>query len=307
MQTRDVVVIGASAGGVQALRTFCNALDSDLPAAVLIVQHVARHVPSALARLLARSSRLPVAHAVHGQPLQRGHIAVAPPDRHLMIRDGHLVLSRGPLENSTRPAIDVLFRSAAVDCGSRVIGVILTGALDDGTEGLIAIHQAGGICVVQDPAEAAWPSMPASAIRRDHVDHVVPLHDMPALTSRLVRERAGRGREPSRDVVVEDRIALLGSEVAPPGQAPPGEPSDLSCPDCGGVLNQIGRGEQARFRCQIGHAFSQLALRDAQRREIERGLAIAIRTHRDRVSLFERMAREAEGKSHAHSAQRWRG
>lgn len=181
MATRDIIVIGASAGGVQALYKLVSALPPDLPAAVFIVLHIPAHAPSRLPEILSRDSHLTVAHAVDGERIKHGKIYVAPPDRHLLIEDSHVKLVHGPKENRHRPSIDTLFRSAARWAGSRVIGTVLTGARDDGTAGMRAIKQRGGIAIVQDPHEARFPSMPLSVLQGVRVDYSVPLDEIPPL------------------------------------------------------------------------------------------------------------------------------
>jgi len=305
MQIRDIVVIGASAGGIEALIQLCGGLPADLPAAVLIVQHTSPTGPSLLARLLGRVSAMPVIAAVENEPVRPGRIYVSVPDRHLLLREGRLLVRRGPYENRTRPAADALFRSAAVAYGSRVIGVVLTGSLDDGTDGLIAIKRGGGTCVVQAPEDAAWPSMPLHALRRDHVDHSVALADLPALLTRLVALQAGPSHELPEPIRIEDRIAAEESPMVSHEFEPPGHPSPLSCPSCGGVLNEIADEDTVRYRCQIGHAFTALGLGCAQAEEVEHGLQIAIRTHRERLTLFQRMRDAAQQRGQPHAATRW--
>jgi two-component system chemotaxis response regulator CheB len=305
MENQDIVLVGASAGGVEALSKFCSRLPADLSASVLVVQHTSPSGPSLMARLLGRVSMLPVSAAVDGEPLLPGHIYVSVPDRHLLLRRGRILVRRGPHENHTRPAVDALFRSAAVAYGSRVIGVVLTGALDDGTDGLIAIKRGGGTCVVQSPDDAAWPSMPLNALRRDHVDHSLPLDQLPELIVRLTRQRAGPSHPLSEAMQIEDRIASEESPMLTPELSPPGVPSALSCPECGGVLNEIADAGTLRFRCQIGHAYTSQGLGRAQSEEIEHGMQVAIRTHRERLALFLRMQASAEGQGHVHAAQRW--
>jgi two-component system chemotaxis response regulator CheB len=304
MAKRDIVVIGASAGGVEALKRLCQGLPADFPAAVFIVQHLAPEGQSLLPGILQRCSPLPVFAAKDGEPVLPGRITVGVPDRHLLLRDGVALLRRGPEENRSRPAINALFRSAAVAYGGRVIGVVLTGLLDDGADGLIVIKKAGGISVVQDPADAEWPSMPQNAINNDHVDHILPLAAMPGQLAILVGEDAGASPPLPNEVLTEALIAErdMGMTLEP---ATPGKPSVLSCPQCGGVLNEIDAGGQIRFRCQVGHGFTPDGLAEAQRSGLEYALAVAIRTHRDRLKLFQQMKQSAENRRLRHAASRW--
>jgi two-component system, chemotaxis family, protein-glutamate methylesterase/glutaminase len=306
MTTRNIIVIGASAGGVDALSRLCAALPADLPASVFVVQHLSPSGRSVLPALLTRAGPLPATSPADEQTFEPGHIYVAPPDRHLLLRSqGTMLVRRGPHENRTRPAVNALFRSAAVAFGSRVIGVVLTGLLDDGTEGLIAIKAAGGLSIAQDPREAEWPSMPQNAVARDHVDHVADIAGIAALLARLAGEEAGPSIPLPEDYRIEDSIAAQEFAVMEADFETPGEPSPLSCPDCGGVLNQINVGDELRFRCQVGHAFTPLGLAEAQSEELERALGIAVRTHRDRTRLFAQMGANAEARGLSHAVQRW--
>jgi len=207
MATRDIIVIGTSSGGVQALSTLVSDLSPALPAAVFIVLHVPSNVPSLLPRILARQTSLVVAHAVDGEPIKHGRVYVAPPDQHLLIETGHISLVHGPKENLHRPSIDALFRSAAHWAGPRVIGVVLTGARDDGTVGMRAIKLRGGIGIVQDPFEAPYPSMPLSVLRDVKVDYRVPLGEIATLLNRL----AGKSVEDEGRYLVSDEIEIESS------------------------------------------------------------------------------------------------
>jgi two-component system, chemotaxis family, protein-glutamate methylesterase/glutaminase len=302
MSSRDIIVIGGSAGGVEALIRICGDLPAALPASVFVVQHVSPTSKSVLPDLLSRAGPLPARHPVDGEPVRSGQIYVAPPDFHLLLRDDHILLRRGPQENRTRPAIDPLFRSAAVTYGPRVIGVVLTGLLDDGAAGLVAVKRCGGVSVVQDPSDAQWPEMPRRAIERDHADHIVPIREMGALLNRLCRERAGPRVQVPSAMDIETRIS---AQEFSPGETPAvGQPSRLSCPQCGGVLNEVPDEGTIRFRCQTGHAFTSEGLIGAQTDELERALELAARAHRDRITLCRRM------EEHAHTlpltAARWR-
>ena len=235
-----LVVVGASAGGVQALRALAAELPADFPCALLVVLHVGAH-PSILPRLLSRSGALSATHAVDGEPYRPGHIHVAPPDHHLLVDGARLRLARGPKEHHARPAIDPLFRSAALAHGPGVVGVVLTGRLDDGTAGLQAIKAGGGITVVQDPADAIEPSMPASALRHVQVDHCVPLAGIGALLDSLVRtDVAPRAAAPEIEVAStmthEHALSLSLGDPMQHLQAI-AAPSPFVCPDCSGGLS----------------------------------------------------------------------
>ncbi|WP_233158060.1 chemotaxis protein CheB [Actinokineospora bangkokensis] len=279
---RDLVVVGASAGGVEALRALVAGLPEDLPAAVAVVLHVPRTGTSALARILDRAGPLPATTARQGEPVTPGRIVVAPPDHHLVVVDGRFALTRGPTENGHRPAVDALFRSAAVVRGARTIGVVLSGTLDDGAAGCAAIRRRGGAVIVQDPVDALYPGMP-EAVRAVVPAAVLPAAAMgPAIAALTRRSAEGRGRALPDHVLLEDAIVREGEEVGVVGT-----PSEFSCPDCRGVLNQV---EPTRFRCQVGHAWTAAALGDAQDEAVQRALWTAVRSLEERTALAVRMA-----------------
>lgn len=280
MAAKDIIVIGASAGGVDALQRLCGQLPADFSGSIFIAQHLSPSARSVLPQLLDRVGPLHALSPADGQEIEPGRIYVAAPDHHMLLRAGRVLMRRGPCENRTRPAVNALFRSAAVHYGARTVGVVLTGLLDDGTEGLIAIKGTGGTSVIQDPADAEWPSMPRNALMRDHVDHALALDQLAPLLSRLVREEAGPTIPLPEEYMTEDRIAAQEFAVMETDIQTPGRPSHISCPDCGGVLNQVVMEDEIRFRCQVGHAFTPLGLADAQNGELERALGIAVRTHR---------------------------
>jgi two-component system chemotaxis response regulator CheB len=303
MGRRDVVVVGASAGGVEALRTLVAGLPPDLPAAVLAVLHVPRSAPSALASILDRSGPLPAAAAVDGERLVRGRIYVAAVDHHLLLVDGRIRLSRGPSENGHRPAIDPLFRSAARAYGSRVIGVVLSGARDDGASGLESIVGHGGIAVVQDPTDALHSSMPRSALERVNAEHVVPAAKLGALIAELVPAEVGESGD--------NESHLLAAEVAMAGEAPIST-DDLDvpaagygCPSCGGALYELQSKPVPRFRCRVGHAWSPDSLLDEQGAALESGLWIALRTLEEKKALCLRLAGGRAERGHTRTAQRY--
>jgi len=296
MATRDTIVIGASAGGVQALSKLVEDLPADLSAAVFIVLHIPANIPSVLPAILAREAKLEVVHPVDGEPVKRGRVYVAPPDQHLIIENGYVKLVRGPKENLHRPSIDTLFRSAARWAGPRVIGVVLTGALDDGTVGMRAVNQRGGITVVQDPLDAPFPSMPMSVMQEIRVDYSLPLSEIAPLLDKLSRETVEEGRYPVPDEVeIEARIAeqeMDGEElIASVSQI--GKVSKLTCPDCHGALWEIDDQELLRYRCHVGHAFSAEALNNGQSQMLEEALWSAVRALEERMILARRIVERA--------------
>jgi two-component system, chemotaxis family, protein-glutamate methylesterase/glutaminase len=304
MPDHDIVVVGASAGGVEALAGLAASLPADLPAAVFVVLHVPSTGTSALPGILGRHGPLPAGHAKDGEPIELGRIYVAPPDHHLLVRAGHVHLTRGPRENGHRPAVDPLFRSAAREYATRVIGVVLSGALDDGTAGLVAVRSRGGIAVVQDPQDALYPGMPASALEHVEVDHVVPAAAMGPLLARLV---GGPAAEPSGPAPTEMKVEVEveGFSLEAMEGEHPGEPSGFSCPDCSGVLWAIQDGGLQRFRCRVGHAWSPESLLSHQSEALEAALWVALRSLEERAGLARRLAELAGGRGHTITATRF--
>jgi len=306
MATRDTIVIGASAGGVQALSALVADLPGDLPAAVFIVLHISANAPSLLPAILGRESKLPVAHAVDGEPILRGRVYVAPPDQHLIIEDGLVKLVHGPKENLHRPAIDTLFRSAARFAGTRVIGVVLTGARDDGKVGMRAVKQRGGIAIVQDPVEAPFPSMPMSVMQDIEVDYSLPLHEIALLLNQLSRETVEEeGHYPVPDEIeIESRIAEQKMEadelIASVERI--GKISKLTCPDCHGALWEINDDKILRYRCHVGHAFSAESLNEGQAEMLEVALWSAVRALEEQMMLAKRIVERARKSNHERAA-----
>jgi two-component system chemotaxis response regulator CheB len=281
--THDIVVIGASSGGVDGLSRLVAGLPADLPAAVFIVLHLEPGFASRLPEMLSARGPLRAKHAMHGEPIAPGRIYVAPPDNHLMLRPGYLHVVRGPKENGHRPAVDALFRTAAMVYGPRVIGVVLTGYLDCGTAGMMSIQARGGVTVVQDPRDAAVPEMPQSVITHVAVDHVVPLDGMAGLLARLVREPAG----PLPGHVPGALREMEGDEL--------GVAAELVCPICQGRLTETRHDGFEMFRCHVGHAFSLESIAAEQAEETERALWAAVRALEESAGLARRLAAGASG------------
>jgi two-component system chemotaxis response regulator CheB len=288
---RHLVVIGASAGGVEALCTVVAGLPADLPATVGVVLHIAARGPSVLATILGRAGALPCRPAVDGAPLREGEILVAPPGHHLAIADGRVSVSTGPRENGLRPSVDVLFRTAAETFGPAVIGVVLSGTRDDGTAGLSAIKAHGGSTIVQDPEDAMYPGMPASALAHVRVNAVVPADRVAETIVRMVTGEFTDGP-------VEDET--LGHDVLP------GEEVVTICPECGGVLSERREAGLTQWRCQVGHRYSPASLADAQAHTVESALWAAVRALEDRRVLLERMATQQEARGQQRSAEIFR-
>jgi two-component system chemotaxis response regulator CheB len=289
---RDVIVIGASAGGVQSLQALVAQLPPEMPASVLVVLHLMSAGTSVLHDILDRAGPLPATPARDGEQLERGHIYVAPPDFHLLLRGPNIHLSAGPRENGHRPAVDPLFRSAARAYGPRVIGVVLSGTLDDGTDGLRLIKQCGGATVAQDPTDALYGDMPRNAIRDVDPDRVVPLAEMGAVLFDLIDAPL----DPSPDrAAVDDpgNLAIDLVEVEFGREDIEGDPTLLTCPDCGGVMLEREEGGVVRFACQVGHSYSPESFDEEQGEALESALWTAIRTLDERADLLHRMARRA--------------
>lgn len=305
MNRHDVIVLGASAGGVEVLRTIVANFSPELAASVFVVLHVPPHGRSMLPAILSRAGALPATHPANEQPIEPGYIYVAPPDFHLMIERGRITLSRGPHENGHRPAVDVLFRSAARAYGPRVIGAVLSGTLDDGTAGLLAIKNAGGLAVVQDPAEAWYPGMPESALRYVAVDHIAPSRDLGALLERLSQEPAPAPSALPGNTEQEAEMAQLDSDLmAHPEEM--GKPSGFACPQCGGALFELRNDTLVHYRCRVGHAFSGETLLAEQGQQLEDALWIALRALEENVALAERLAERALARGGVRSAEQFR-
>jgi two-component system chemotaxis response regulator CheB len=300
-----LVVVGASAGGVEALREFAAGLPADLPAAVLVVLHLPAGGASALASILARSGPLPAVSATHGTRLVAGQICTAVPDRHLLIDDSHMVLSRGPTENGHRPAVDALFRTAAMNWRAHTVGVVLSGALDDGTAGLGSIKSRGGIAVVQEPAEALYRGMPENALATVAVDHVLRARDMGGVLMKSFAERANEPTGQAALDAVEARAEAGETTVADGGVAEITDPSGLTCPDCQGVLFTVQ--PDRRFRCRVGHAWTAIALLEQQDAELEKALWTAVRTLEEKRQLADRMRADAVKRGRDNLAVRYTG
>jgi two-component system chemotaxis response regulator CheB len=302
--SHDLIVIGASAGGVEALQILVRELPGDLSAAILIVLHSSPQGPYLLPVILSRAGPVEVAETVDGAAIEPGKIYVAPPDHHLLVDEGRLRLSKGPKENRARPSIDPLFRTAATAYGARVIGVILTGMLDDGTAGLAAVKERGGTTVVQDPEDALYPSMPKSALRYVGADFTTPLSEIGPLLARLVRDPAKTVEvlAVSRANEVESKFVRMETMTVEDMNAI-GTHAGISCPECHGPMWKIKSSRLPRYRCHVGHAYSAQTMVEGQIEAQETHLWQALRLMKERVSLIWEIRSHAQDEGRASDAK----
>jgi two-component system chemotaxis response regulator CheB len=297
MPERDIVVIGGSAGALEALTTIVSELTPELRACVIVVVHAGPESASVLHEILGRVTELPVEAVTARRPITMGRIYVSVPDFHLLVFPDLVRATHGPRENGYRPAIDALFRTAAHAYGDRVIGIVLSGALDDGTYGLEVVKEAGGLAVVQDPADATIPTMPLSAMDNVDVDHVLSAAAIAELLVRTcgqpVEGEVAMGRNHHGDDDVEVQIPGQSVEVDEM-EALHGPPSGLTCPDCGGSLWEIDEGRLKRYKCHVGHQYSPDSLLAEQSDAVESALWTAVRTLEEQVELRTRMADRAD-------------
>jgi two-component system chemotaxis response regulator CheB len=302
MQNRDIIVIGGSAGATSPLKELLSRLPADLPAAVLIVLHIPSRGIGILSTVASAASALPVSQAENGVPVEPGRIYLAAPDRHLLVRQGRILLGHGPRENMARPAIDPLFRSAALDYGPRAIGVVLIGLLSDVAAGLNAIKCCGGMTVVQDPADAVADEMPRRALEATMIDLCVPSARIGDVLADLAQEAAGAALPPPLEIALEVEIAA-GERIDPGKFGDIASPAALTCPSCGGVLSKLKVGNPLRFRCQVGHAFTADTLAREQESHVDEALRVALRIIEERAELVQRMAEDGRASGRRAVAQ----
>lgn len=290
MAKHKIVVIGGSAGALKSLIKILRELPEGFPAAIFVVIHTAPMNRGFLSAILQRNGKLTAETADDGTAIRAGHIYVAPPDHHLLIKNGCMKVTRGPRENGFRPALDPLFRTAAVGYGANVIAVILSGGGDDGVLGLAEVKRYGGVVIAQDPDDAESPSMPEHAIDQIEVDHVLPADDMAAVISGLVR----KWTEDEPEVMSDQHpdTAEAGSDALDTGELP-GPPTPFRCPECGGALWEIRDGQLFKYQCHVGHTYGSDSLAAAQADEVEQALWTALRALEESSALRRRMALHA--------------
>ena len=297
MEETRVIAVGASAGGVEALSRLVSALPSDIDAAILVVLHLSPDLPSYLPRILERQGSLPASHAVDGAPVLRGHIHVAPPDRHLHVEDGELRVRQGSRENRHRPSIDVLLRSAAVEYGPRAIGVVLSGALDDGVAGMEAIVRCGGHALVQEPSDADHPFLPQNVLNAVPGVEAHPVEILVKRLQALVTQSTPANVPADAGVELGTLELRIGQHMgSAEDMSRLGDPSGLSCTECNGALTRVADTRQLRFRCHTGHAYTASSLYNEQNEQAERPLWQALRQMRETADTSRALI------AHAHHA-----
>lgn len=294
MDNRDIIVIGGSAGATTPLKSILGGLPRGLPAAVFVVLHIPARSIGILATVTQAASHMTVLPAEDGMEIRPGHIYLGVPDRHLLLADGRILLGRGPRENMARPAIDPLFRSAAVTYGPRVVGVLLSGLLNDGASGLSAIKRCGGMALVQDPADAIADEMPLAGLRAVSADLIAPGARIGDVLADIVREVAGPRVPIPPEIRLEVDIAA-GERIDSAVIGRIADPAPLICPDCGGVMSQLREPGPLRFRCQVGHAKTAEVLAYEQESAVDEALRVALRIIEERAELVSRMAEDARG------------
>jgi two-component system chemotaxis response regulator CheB len=308
MHAQDIIVIGGSAGSLEPLSKILQGLRRSLPAAVFVAVHTAPQGEGALPTILERNGPLPACFPTNGDPIRHSQIYVAPPDHHLLTNSEKITVMRGPRENGFRPAIDPLFRSAAQDFDGRVVGVLLSGGMDDGTFGLMSIKAAGGIAIVQHPYEALVPNMPLRAIQNVEVDHIVPAVEIAGLVTKAAEEGLARkplspaaSRARGDDNTTERDIHLQSVKLDSVKKSP----SRFSCPECGGTLWELEEGGQFRFRCHTGHGFTPDTLLVQQNGEVEHALWSALRILKERAALHRQLAERTDKRGMSSTAEKF--
>jgi two-component system chemotaxis response regulator CheB len=291
MANRDIVVIGGSSGALEGIRTILAGIPGGFPASIFVVIHTAAESPGFLNQILKRVTRLTVDYAVDREPLRPGRVYLAPADRHLLVKRDHVRVTRGPRENRFRPAVDPLFRTAAVSHGQRVIGIVLSGGQNDGAVGLRMIKNRGGLAIAQDPHEALVPSMPQSAINHVTVDFVLEAGEIAGAVERLIKEpievvESVMDEEETRDIAEVGSDAIHRSDV-------PGTPAPITCPECGGALWESQEDELLQYQCHVGHRYSGESLVTAHTEALDQALWAALRALEENSELRRRMAQHA--------------
>jgi two-component system, chemotaxis family, protein-glutamate methylesterase/glutaminase len=301
MAKRDIIVVGASAGGVKALTEFTRSLPRDFTGSIFVVLHISAHSPSNLPAILTRAGFLKAQHPRDGERIKPGVIYVAPPDHHMLLEGKEILIKKGPKENRFRPSIDALFRSAAYVYGARVVGIILSGLLNDGTSGLWSVKRMGGLGIIQTPQDAEYPSMPVNALEYVQADYTVPAADMGSLLSNVLLQKAKRNpaiRKRERALMKMEVTIAKRDNAFEMGIMEIGELTPFTCPECYGVLVRLMEGKIVRFRCHTGHAFTASALLAELTTSVEEKMWQAMRGLEETTMLLKQIGAHFQGQGH---------
>jgi two-component system chemotaxis response regulator CheB len=285
-----LIIIGASAGGLTAIAKLLSRLSPGIPAVIGVVLHLPENAESQLfLAKLNSSSALPCHLATDHLPVKNGHVYLAPAGYHMLLKEKEIVLGNGPAEGRWRPSINASFRSAAAAGNSHCIGIILTGMLDDGAVGMDAIRRCGGYTIVQDPVEADYPNMPLAVLHKMKVDRCLSLADIPSAITEFIATNPPSQSVPDDIRIENDLLEQVATEAD--RLRPLGEPSLFSCPECGGGLWEIKSGDVIRYRCHIGHGYTDHELLQGQQNDIESTLWVALRVMEEKRNLLQKIAR----------------
>jgi two-component system chemotaxis response regulator CheB len=282
-----IVAIGASAGGTTILPELLKQLTDDIKVAAFVVMHLSKQsIGDLLVKRLQKYTSFTCKIPMHGETIKEQHVYIAMPDHHLMVSQNKILLGHGPMENRYRPSIDALFRSAAVNFAPKVIGIILTGMLEDGASGMYAIQKSGGVCIIQDPGEAKYSDMPQAVLNTLKPDYAIPVSEMGGAIKDAISnlKRKKKGKIPSdiiKEAAIAERVNIGIEEVKNPGEV-----SVISCPDCGGSLWEMKGNGFTRYRCHLGHAYSQEGLVSSMEVSTESTLWTALRIIEERRNLL---------------------
>jgi two-component system chemotaxis response regulator CheB len=301
-EPKFIVVIGTSAGGIRALEELVMQLNPDVDAAFFVVLHLSRKgVGDVLFQRLQQHATMPCRLAKDGESIKKGIIYLAPPDNHMLVDKGQIVIGKGAPENRWRPSINNLFRSAAANYSSRVIGIVLTGLLDDGTAGMSIIKRAGGITIIQNPDEADYPDMPLSVLENVEVDYVESLSKMGILLSEIIANTEPKEVEVPFDILQETKIDLRVSTRV--DNLAMFEKSEINCPDCGGGLYLTQKEHPPHYRCHVGHSYTENELLIRMAEVMESTFWTALRMMEERRTLLLKMARRDTERGYESSAK----
>jgi two-component system chemotaxis response regulator CheB len=300
---KNIIVIGASAGGFRAINQLIANIPDQLPTAIFVVMHMGKQsMPEIILQHIQKNTGFSCVLPSHGDPIKKGHLYIAPRDCHMLLTKGVIHITKGPHENRWRPSIDVLFRSAAAAYDSRTIGIVLSGMMDDGTSGMSAIKRSGGVCIVQEPEEAEFPDMPKNVLNNVDVDYRVPVNDIGYILDDLFAKPQGPMHEIPEDIRIEAAITQnMASNINDMSKI--ADQSVFTCPECGGGLWAVKNDKAHRYRCHTGHTYNEKLLVETQAEAVEGSVWVCIRMLEERKALLRTVAEHEDQDGHSDEAQ----